>query len=73
MRLSLIYILTVWLTTTLFTISKAGTNPGNQGLYLLTDRSWAISGDTLWFKVIAVNAAEEGGNVVHVQDRKSVV
>jgi hypothetical protein len=67
MRLSLIYILTVWLTATLFTISKAGANPGNQGLYLLTDRSWAISGDTVWFKVIAVNAAEERGNVVHVQ------
>jgi len=67
MRLSLIYILAVWLTTTGFTISKTVANTGSQGLYLLTDRSWAVSGDTVWFKVIAVNPAEERGNVVHVQ------
>lgn len=67
MRLSLIHILALWLITTGFTISKTCANPGNQGLYLLSDRSWAISGDTVWFKVIAANPAGERGNVVHVQ------
>lgn len=67
MRLSLKYVLFVWMATTMFAISDTGANPGSRGLYLLTDRSWAISGDTIWFKISTANFSEESGNVVHVQ------
>jgi hypothetical protein len=41
--------------------------PGKPGIYLFTDRSWAISGDTVWFKILNTSPADIGGNVVHVQ------
>ncbi len=40
---------------------------GSLQLYLFTDRSWCVSGDTLWFKVAIKDGLENAGNVVHVQ------
>lgn len=41
--------------------------PDAVGYYLFTDRTWALSGDTVWFRLAAIDIASEKGNVVHVE------
>ena len=50
-----------------FHFAKAQTSSTNTSLFLLTDRDYCLSGDTLWFSVFMPDANETYGNVVRVQ------
>lgn len=65
MRFGLIY----WLLMSfLIRIGSAlADQPEAVGYYLFADRSWALSGDTVWFKLAAIDNTSDRGNVVHVQ------
>jgi hypothetical protein len=67
MRNILKYGFVVWLLFMSVPAWTAEAIPGNPGLYLFPDRSWAISGDTVWFSIIDTSPSGVRGNVVHVQ------
>lgn len=57
----------LWLTG-LFLAASPGTVRADSGsAVLFTDRTWALSGDTLWFRVSWAGDINAMGNVIHVQ------
>jgi hypothetical protein len=55
------------LTGTLLAMNLALASPEARRLFLFADRSWALSGDTVWFTVADAWQDESRGNVVHVR------
>lgn len=47
--------------------STLADQPEAVGYYLFADRTWALSGDTVWFKLAGIANSSDRGNVVHVQ------
>ncbi|HPT30202.1 MAG TPA: hypothetical protein PLW67_00120 [Prolixibacteraceae bacterium] len=48
------------------TTASAISLPEPSGIFIFPDRSWALSGDTVWFAVSGVSPPEGSGNVVHI-------
>jgi hypothetical protein len=67
MRNMLKYGFMLWLLCMTIPVWTAEAYPGNPGLYLFPDRSWAISGDTVRFSILDTSPSKVRGNVVHVQ------
>lgn len=61
------YILFKGLLAGIILILAASGKPWAGGIYILTDRTWALSGDTVWFALINGQEIRDQGNVVHVQ------
>lgn len=67
MRLSVVNRMIFGLTAGLLAVNMALAGPAGRHLFLLADRSWALSGDTVWFTLADANQDVSLGNVVHVR------
>lgn len=67
MQLKLRYGLIITLLAGLISAMTVTGNPRAEGIFVLTDRTWVLSGDTIWFALVNGHGDGNQGNVVHVQ------
>ena len=61
------YGLILWITLMLFMTSPGHLRADTGSTVLFTDRTWALSGDTIWFSVSWAGDVITMGNVLHIQ------
>jgi hypothetical protein len=67
MQWKLRYGLIITLLAGLISAFTVTAQPKAEGIFVLTDRTWVLSGDTIWFALVNGQGDGNQGNVVHVQ------
>jgi hypothetical protein len=61
------YGLILWISASLWFASSESVKAGSDGTVIFTDRTWALSGDTIWFSASWVGDVNTMGNILHIQ------